>query len=81
PAVAEVSVIGRRHPDWGEEVIAFVASSAPVTAAELDAFCIEHIARFKRPKSYRFLPSLPKSNYGKILKTEIRKIIESETAA
>jgi long-chain acyl-CoA synthetase len=81
PAVTEVSVIGRRHADWGEEVIAFVASSTPVTAEELDAFCIEHIARFKRPKSYRFLPSLPKSNYGKILKTEIRKIIESETAA
>jgi long-chain acyl-CoA synthetase len=80
PAVTEVSVIGRRHPDWGEEVVAFVASSAPVTAEELDAFCIEHIARFKRPKAYRFLPSLPKSNYGKILKTEIRKLIESETA-
>jgi acyl-CoA synthetase (AMP-forming)/AMP-acid ligase II len=81
PAVTEVSVIGRRHPDWGEEVVAFVASSTPVTAEELDAFCIEHIARFKRPKAYRFLPNLPKSNYGKILKTEIRKLIESETAA
>ncbi len=81
PGMREVSVVGRPDAEWGEEVIAFVASSAPVTAAELDAFCIEHIARFKRPKSYRFLPSLPKSNYGKILKTEIRKIIESETAA
>ncbi|MET4119851.1 long-chain acyl-CoA synthetase [Bradyrhizobium sp. JR1.5] len=81
PAVTEVSVIGRRHPDWGEEVVAFVASSTPVTAEELDAFCIDHIARFKRPKSYRFLPNLPKSNYGKILKTEIRKLIESETTA
>jgi len=81
PAVTEVSVIGRRHPDWGEEVVAFVVSSAPVTAEELDAFCIEHIARFKRPKAYRFLPQLPKSNYGKILKTEIRKLIENETAA
>ena len=81
PAVTEVSVIGRRHPDWGEEVVAFVASSAPVTAEELDVFCMEHIARFKRPKAYRFLPNLPKSNYGKILKTEIRKLIESETSA
>jgi long-chain acyl-CoA synthetase len=81
PAVTEVSVIGRRHPDWGEEVVAFVASSAPVTAEELDVFCMEHIARFKRPKAYRFLSNLPKSNYGKILKTEIRKLIESETSA
>ncbi len=58
-----------------------MASSAPVTAEELDVFCMEHIARFKRPKAYRFLSNLPKSNYGKILKTEIRKLIESETSA
>ena len=80
PAVIEACIVGRRHPDWGEEVVAFVVTSAPVTAEELDAFCIAHIARFKRPKTYRFLQSLPKSNYGKILKTEIRKLIESETA-
>jgi long-chain acyl-CoA synthetase len=55
--------------------------SAPLTAEELDALCIAHVARFKRPKIYRFLPSLPKSNYGKILKTELRKLLESETAA
>jgi long-chain acyl-CoA synthetase len=81
PAVIEASVIGRRHPDWGEEVVAFVVTSTPLTTEDLDAFCVEHIARFKRPKTYRFLPSLPKSNYGKILKTEIRKLIDSETAA
>lgn len=81
PAVAEVSVIGRKHADWGEEVIAFVASTHAVTAEELDAFCVDNIARFKRPKAYRFLPNLPKSNYGKILKTELRKLLDTETAA
>ena len=81
PAVTEVSVIGRRHSDWGEEVIAFVSASGPVTAEELDAFCLDNMARFKRPKAYRFLPNLPKSNYGKILKTELRKLLETETAA
>ena len=81
PAVTEVSVIGRRHPDWGEEVVAFVSASDPITAEELDAFCIDNMARFKRPKTYRFLPSLPKSNYGKILKTELRTLLASETAA
>ncbi len=81
PAVTEVSVIGRRHPDWGEEVVAFVSACDPVTAEELDAFCIDNMARFKRPKTYRFLPSLPKSNYGKILKTELRTLLASETAA
>lgn len=75
PAVHEVSVVGRPHPEWGEEVIAFVAThpGATTSAAQLDALCLDHIARFKRPKEYRFVDALPKNNYGKILKTELRK--------
>ncbi|QCI66942.1 AMP-binding protein [Phreatobacter stygius] len=78
PAVVEASVVGRPHADWGEEVFAFVVATAEgaVTAEELDAHCIDNIARFKRPKAYRFMTALPKSNYGKILKTELRKILE-----
>ncbi len=75
PAVAEVSVVGRPHPDWGEEVVAFVVPSpgARVSEAELDRLCLEGIARFKRPRAYVFLDALPKNNYGKVLKTELRK--------
>ena len=40
--------------------------------AELDALCLSSIARFKRPKDYVFVEALPKNNYGKILKTELR---------
>lgn len=78
PAVVEVSVVGRPHADWGEEVFAFVVANAEgaVTAAELDAHCIDNIARFKRPKAYRFMAALPKSNYGKILKTELRQMLD-----
>jgi long-chain acyl-CoA synthetase len=73
-AVAEAAVVGRRHADWGEEVVAFVVprDGAAVSAAELDALCLENIARFKRPRDYRFVESLPKNNYGKVLKTELR---------
>lgn len=80
PGVSEVSVIGRKHPEWGEEVVAFVAPKpgAVVTIAELDALCLDNIARFKRPKHYRVLPSLPKSNYGKILKTSLRELLAQE---
>ena len=73
PAVAECSVVGRAHPEWGEEVVAFVVRKMQVTPAELDTLCLESIARFKRPKDYRFVESLPKNNYGKVLKTELRK--------
>lgn len=80
PNVSEVSVIGRKHEEWGEEVVAFVAAKPglSVTAAELDALCLDHIARFKRPKHYRMLPALPKSHYGKILKTSLRELLAQE---
>ncbi|MFO0292405.1 MAG: AMP-binding protein [Rhodospirillales bacterium] len=74
PGVAECAVIGLADPDWGETVLAFVVARAPgaVDAAALDRLCLDNIARFKRPKAYRFVAALPKSNYGKILKTELR---------
>jgi len=74
-AVAECSVVGRPHREWGEEVVAFVVlnSETSVKTEELDALCISSIARFKRPREYRFVEALPKNNYGKVLKTELRK--------
>jgi len=70
PAVREVSVIGRPDRDWGEVVVAYVVGEAD--RAALDALCLARIARFKRPKDYVFVSALPKNNYGKVLKTELR---------
>jgi long-chain acyl-CoA synthetase len=77
PAVAEVGVVGARDPEWGERVVAFVVprGDAP-DPAELDRLCLDHIARFKRPKEYRFIDRLPKNNYGKVVKTELRLWLE-----
>ena len=74
PGVAECSVVGRPHPEWGEDVVAFVVArpGASVAPAELDRLCLDNIARFKRPKDYKFVDALPKNNYGKILKTDLR---------
>jgi long-chain acyl-CoA synthetase len=74
PGVAECSVVGRAHPEWGEEVVAFVVKKSDVRIDELDSLCLSNIARFKRPREYRFVESLPKNNYGKVLKTELRKL-------
>jgi long-chain acyl-CoA synthetase len=68
--VREVSVIGRPDREWGEIVVAYVVGEAAPSA--LDALCLSEIARFKRPKDYVFIDALPKNNYGKILKTELR---------
>ncbi len=75
--VAECSVVGRPHPEWGEEVVAFVVSrrGAALTPQALDELCLANIARFKRPKDYRFVETLPKNNNGKILKTDLRKLL------
>jgi long-chain acyl-CoA synthetase len=80
PVVEEVSVVGRAHPEWGEDVVAFVvlAQGAQLDPAELDAHCLANIARFKRPKAYFALQELPKNNYGKVLKTELRKKLEDQ---
>jgi acyl-CoA synthetase (AMP-forming)/AMP-acid ligase II len=82
PAVIEASVVGRPHPDWGEEVVAFVVARDGERLAEgdLDKLCLDNIARFKRPKAYRFVGPLPKNNYGKILKTELRRRLAEEGA-
>ena len=72
PSVREVSVIGRADPEWGEVVVAYVVGEAE--RATLDALCLARIARFKRPKDYVFVSALPKNNYGKILKTELRAL-------
>jgi len=74
PQVHEVAVVGRPHPTWGEEVVAFVVASTPnaPATAELDSLCLEHIARFKRPRAYLFVETLPKNNYGKVVKAQLR---------
>ncbi len=73
--VLESSVIGKKHEQWGEVVVAIVVPKpdSQLDFAQLDSFCIENIARFKRPKDYIFVDALPKNNTGKILKTALRE--------
>ena len=72
PGVKEVSVVGQHDAEWGEVVVAFIASASSLEVTALDQFCLAKMARFKRPKAYHFVDELPKNAYGKILKTELR---------
>jgi acyl-CoA synthetase (AMP-forming)/AMP-acid ligase II len=77
--VAEVSVIGQPHPDWGEEAVAVIVPGAghALKREELDQLCGEWIARFKRPKHYFLTSELPKNSYGKVVKIELRTLLNA----
>jgi 2-furoate---CoA ligase len=76
PGVAEVAVVGAPDERWGQRVVAVLTGD--VTAEELDAHCLASpLARFKRPREYRFVDSLPRSPSGKILRRTIRDELEA----
>ena len=74
PGVREVAVVGAPDDRWGQRVVACVVAEDGVTAGELDAYCLasDSLARFKRPREYRFVSELPKSPSGKILRRMLR---------
>jgi long-chain acyl-CoA synthetase len=79
-AVSAVAVVGKPDAEWGEAVIAFIVADQDPrpTMTELDQMCLDRIARFKRPKEYRFVDSLPTNNYGKVVKRELREMLAAE---
>lgn len=81
PWVAEACIVGQADDEWGEIPVAFIVTSPGSTAAPeaLDAHCLKHIARYKRPKRYVFIDVLPKNSYGKVLKRELREWLVSHT--
>jgi long-chain acyl-CoA synthetase len=58
-------------------VVAVEGRAAP-QPTDLEQMCLDRIARYKRPKEYRFVESLPMNNYGKVLKRELRGEFQAE---
>lgn len=83
PAISEATVVGQHDAEWGEIPVAFLVlhPGQQVLSADLDVWCVEHLARFKRPKEYRVLDALPKNSYGKVLKTALRDLLVGELVA
>ena len=77
PAIMEAAVVARPDAKWGETPCAFVSlkEGHSLTAEELTAFCREHMAHFKVPRTFVFAP-LPKTSTGKVQKYVLRKMAE-----
>src|SRR5277367_6331865 len=78
--VAEVAVIGLPDPEWGESVAAVLVAVQGHTLdlGRLETLCLDRVARFKRPKLWRVVDSLPKNSAGKVLKRELRERFGAE---
>ena len=72
PLVDDCAVIGVPDARWGEAVKAVIVSSVGVAAETLDAWCLDRLAPFKRPRLYEFVAELPRNATTKILQPTLR---------
>jgi long-chain acyl-CoA synthetase len=82
PGVKEAAVIGVPDPRRGEQPVAFVSAkeNAALDSKAIQQFVRERLADYKVPKHVTVLPALPRNATGKILKTELRKAVQSQAA-
>jgi feruloyl-CoA synthase len=75
PDVMESAVIAVPHPEWGETVAAIVvpAKGKTLTGEALAAFLADKMAKYKIPRAFRFVESLPHTPSGKIMKYKLRE--------
>lgn len=80
PAVSEVAVLGVPDPKWGESGIAVIVAKAGHTTDEqiLLSHLQDRIAKYKWPRRFVFWEQMPKSGYGKIVKKQIRHLLEEK---
>jgi fatty-acyl-CoA synthase len=68
PAVAECAVIGRPDEKWQEVPVAYIVrrEGAVAEPEEIERFCLGELARYKVPRVYEFVTSLPRNAMGKV---------------
>ncbi|MDE2465990.1 MAG: long-chain fatty acid--CoA ligase, partial [Alphaproteobacteria bacterium] len=83
PSVKDAAVVGIAHPVLGEDIAAAVSlrPGTETTATELEAWCKERLANNKVPRTIAILPALPVNQNAKIVKRELKPLLEKAAAA
>ncbi len=76
PDVAEACVVGMPDSKWGESGVAVLVTTATVAPAALLAHIEGKLAKYKWPQRFVFWPELPKSGYGKVMKRQVKRLLE-----
>lgn len=73
-------MVGVPHRVWGEMVVAAVVGVDGAEEAEVLDFCRARLADYKCPIQVRIVAELPRNGYGKVLKRELRNLLEIKPA-
>ena len=75
-SVKECAVVAKNYKKWGEIVVAAIVSKKDhITEKELQDWCSRYLSDYKIPRIIRFLKKLPKNSMGKVIKPEIKEIL------
>ena len=81
PGIRDAAVVGLPHERWGAVPVAAIVPRADAPDdEELSRYCAEHLARYKIPAHFVRLELLPRNGLGKILRREVRELIEAMPA-
>lgn len=80
-AIRDCTVFGIPDEKWGEALCAYIVTDGKGSLSEEDliAHCSNHLARFKRPKVFRFVEDIPKTPAGKVQKPLLREAFLKDT--
>lgn len=77
-AIIEAGVCGCDDAKWGAVPVAFIVVKSAVSAQQIQAYCAEHLAKYKVPKQVHIVSALPRNGANKLLRRELRKWLTIE---